>query len=546
MGTGTPGDVAETVDLAAVGLPRLVFALLRQRFSGVVELVQPAPNAGPRSVWFQGGMPIFTDWVSPADSLGQILVDTGQITPEERDRAVLALRPAGPDPEASGPPALAAEATRERFGHYLVRRRLLTTAQLRKALRAQCARKLVHCFALRGGAATVTPGEAGPVDEHSLGAQVNALELIFAGVSAHYDLARVAAELGPAFAAPLRVRSSLARYRTHFHFTAADEAVLAAFAPNATIAAAAARSGQPALRVAQIAYTLHACQMLKPAAAAAETGGFPAVPSDMSEGTRTPARIGAGDLSPERLAEFGDELARVEAMIAAGAHAFDLLGLPRTAERPQVRAAWHALSRRFHPDALHHQELGHLRERSAAVFASLNEAYQILSDPAQREELAALLRAGGRPGAPAPTAQALLESEVAAREADKLMLAGNFDRALERWRRAAALSPDEPELQAAIAWCEHQRSPDKPALREATHAALQAAVARQPRCARARHYLGLLHLQAGDDEAALAAFASVLEIEPGHVDAQRQVHAIELRRKAGQEPPRRPRLFGGR
>ncbi len=569
METGTPGAAtAEVVDLTQIGLPRLVFALLRQRFSGLVTLRQPGPEGGERTVWFQGGMPIFTDWVSPPDALGQVLVDTGQLTEVERDRAVQAL---APEP--------AAGATRERFGHYLVRRRLLATAQLRKALRVQCARKLVHCFAVRDGEIRVSPGETGPIDDNTLGAQVNALELIFAGVSAHYDLQRVAAEMGPLFEAPLRLRSSLERYRAHFRFSAADELLLAAFTPSATILEAAARTGQSRTRAAQIAYTLWACQMLKaaePAAADAADAapdassfasplastlaspfastdastGAQAVAAELGAGPVRKVSIGAGAADPTRVAEFTAELERVEAAVAAGAHAFELMGVPLSAGRPQVRAAWHALSRRFHPDALAHHELGHLRERSAAVFASLNEAYQILTDTAQREELAGLLRAGGRPStgpsAATPTTQAILESEMLVREADRLLRAGNFDRALDRYTKAAALCPGEPELQAAIAWCEYQRSTDKPAMREATQQALHGALARQPRCARAHYYLGLLHLHAGADDAALAAFASALEVEPDMLDARRQVHAIELRRKTPPPDPPRPGIFGRR
>jgi len=542
MEEGTPGAVAETVELATIGLPRLVFALLRQRFSGVVVLNQEdTSSGGQRTVWFQGGMPIFTDWVSPPDTLGQILVDTGQITSEERDRAVAAL---------------AAAPAHERFGHYLVRRRLLTTAQLRKALRVQCARKLVHCFALRRGVVTVTPGEAGPIDEHTLGAQVNALELIFAGISKHYDWPRISAEMGLAAEAPLRLRSSLGRYRPHFHFSTADEALLTAFTPSATIAEAAARTGQSHERAAQVAHTLWACQMLKPTAALREPATIELpTRADAADDTRPgehvrKTSIGAGPISPERIAEFAAELQRIESAVASGAHAFDLLGLPRTAERPQIRAAWHALSRRFHPDALHHTELGHLRERSEAIFASLNEAYQILNDPAQRDELVALLRAGVRPGsgpqAPVPTPQAILESDVAMREADTLLRVGNFERALERYHKAASLSPDEVEPQVAIAWCEYQRSPERVGRHEATRTVLLQLLKVQPRSARAHYYHGLLHLHAGEDDAALASFAAALELEPEMIDAKRQVHAIELRRKTPQDPPRRGRLFGGR
>jgi DnaJ-domain-containing protein 1 len=310
--------------------------------------------------------------------------------------------------------------------------------------------------------------------------------------------------MGPAAEAPLRLRSSLGRYRPHFHFSGPDEALLAAFTPSATIAEAAARTGQSQERAAQVAHTLWACQMLKPTAAlrdpatvelptrASDPASRPSGPDQASRPSgpdpaddrpTEPVRkasIGAGPISPERISEFAAELQRIESAVASGAHAFDLLGLPRTAERPQIRAAWHALSRRFHPDALHHSELGHLRERSEAVFASLNEAYQILSDPAQREELVALLRAGMRPGTgphtPVPTPQAILESDVAMREADTLLRVGNFERALERYHKAASLSPDEVEPQVAIAWCEYQRSPDRVGRHEATRTVLLAII----------------------------------------------------------------------
>lgn len=534
MGTDTPGGGStELVDLGTIGLPRLVFALLRERFSGQLTLPQALPEPGERTVWFQGGMPIFTDWVSPEDRLGQVLVETGQLTEAERDRALRALAGSG--------------GAHERLGHFLIRRRFLQTAQLRKALRVQCARKLVHCFTLRAGEARVSADAAAPAEDQALGAQVNALELIFAGVSAHYDLPRIAAEMGPLLTAPLRLRSSLARYRGLFHFSAADDALLAALEPCATVRDAAARAGQSHERAAQIAYTLWACQMLKaaePAAHEQPTGAHAVVP-ELLAGPGRKVSIGAGATDPARLAEFTAQLEQLEAAVAAGAHAFELMGLPIGAGRPQVRAAWHTLSRRFHPDALAHHELGHLRERSATVFASLNEAYQLLCDPARREELTELLRAGGRPElapqAAMPSAQAILETEVLVREADLALRAGNFERALERFRRAAALCPGEAELQAAVAWCEYQRGADREALREPTHAALRAALVQQPRCARAHYYLGLLHLQTGEDEAALAAFADALAIEPQMLDARRQVHAIELRRKSPpQEPPRPP------
>lgn len=541
METATPSAAPQVFDLARLSLPRLMFALLHRRFSGTMGLTQISPEPGARQTWFQGGMPIFTDWVSPEDAIGQVLVDLGLLDVAERDRAVAELTAPG--------------AARERFGHYLVRKRLVTGGQLRKALRTQCARKLVHLFALRTGTVRAREGEAtggAEGEAASQPAQVNALELIHAGVTAHYDLPRVAGEMGLLLDGPLRLRTSLERYRAQFHFSAGDEAIVDALRPGGLFITDVARiSGQPEVRVAQVVYTLWACQMLKSTtgAHAIEQVTGPVATLPESTGSGTPALSRRGDGSGPQAPDLVGELERLEAAIAGGANAFDLLGVPVDADRPQIRAAWHVLSRRFHPDGLHHVGLGHLRDRSQAVFAALSEAYQRLNDPAQREQIAALLRAASapasvRPSGAAPSAQAVLESEVLVREGDKLLRAGSFDRALERYRKAAVRGPEDLELRAAIVWCEYQLAADRAVVRDATRAALFDVLARQPRCMRAHYNLGLLALSLTDDEQALTHFTQVLEIEPEMIDAKRQVHAIQLRRSTPDKTRRK--LFGPR
>src|SRR5688500_5648537 len=66
----TPGPsagAAKVLDLAQVTPPRLFFALLHQRYTGVLQLQQPAPHEGRRAIWVSGGMPVFTDWIAPED-----------------------------------------------------------------------------------------------------------------------------------------------------------------------------------------------------------------------------------------------------------------------------------------------------------------------------------------------------------------------------------------------------------------------------------------------------------------------------------------------
>lgn len=63
---------------------------------------------------------------------------------------------------------------------------------------------------------------------------------------------------------------------------------------------------------------------------------------------------------------------------------YDLLGVPRNAERRAIRDAYFALSRRFHPDVFYNREAGPYRSRIDEVFRMLTRAYDVLSNSKQR------------------------------------------------------------------------------------------------------------------------------------------------------------------
>lgn len=229
------------------------------------------------------------------------------------------------------------------------------------------------------------------------------------------------------------------------------------------------------------------------------------------------------------------ELEAFEGLLAEGMHAFGLFGLSPDAGKADVRRAWGDLSRKFHPDALQSKKLGHLRERVEQVFAALSEAHMQLADDAQREDLKHLLEMGGgqlRPGQDASAvALAALESEVIAKEADKLLRGGHFKQALENYQRAAQMNPTELDLRAATAWCEYQVSArDEQAGRKAI-GSLDAIIQEAPRLARAYYFRGLVMLALGNEDLAIGSFTEAHAIDPRLIDAERQARAIKIRRQ---------------
>lgn len=76
---------------------------------------------------------------------------------------------------------------------------------------------------------------------------------------------------------------------------------------------------------------------------------------------------------------------------------YEILGIPQTATDEDIRQAYRSLARRAHPDVSEDAVDGE-------VFQDAQEAYEILSDPAQRQKYDQWREQQGhdRPGLPFP------------------------------------------------------------------------------------------------------------------------------------------------
>lgn len=73
---------------------------------------------------------------------------------------------------------------------------------------------------------------------------------------------------------------------------------------------------------------------------------------------------------------------------------YELLSLSQDAPAHDIRSAYHAASRRFHPDA-HRQQGAELRAATATISKRVCEAYAVLRDPRRRGVYDDFLKEGG-------------------------------------------------------------------------------------------------------------------------------------------------------
>ena len=94
------------------------------------------------------------------------------------------------------------------------------------------------------------------------------------------------------------------------------------------------------------------------------------------------------DIDAERRREVRELFARLD-----GSDHYSILGLPRTATKSQVRAAYYRLAPAYHPDRHFRKKLGSYKKRIETIFARLTQAYDALRKEAANDPV---------PVAPAP------------------------------------------------------------------------------------------------------------------------------------------------
>lgn len=248
-------------------------------------------------------------------------------------------------------------------------------------------------------------------------------------------------------------------------------------------------------------------------------------------GARPPAHLASTEPHPAAAvsAELagsprpGGDAALREALLAAAPRArerdlFARLGLSDGAGRDEVKRAFLALARQFHPDRFASPANVDLADTVRDLFAAVNEAYEVLSD--DRKRAAYLAARAGAPSACTASARVDFEKGEACLRTRDLGRARGF-------YEAAVRQDARPEYQAALAFVclADPRARDRDRARR-----LLADATKDPGCDRALYVAGLLARDEGDDATAERLLRAAIRANPRHVDAVRELRALDARR----------------
>jgi DnaJ-domain-containing protein 1 len=261
----------------------------------------------------------------------------------------------------------------------------------------------------------------------------------------------------------------------------------------------------------------------------------PRVPSPMpARAPVVPAPAGAPTAPSFLGTGTADLRLELEALAArlGGTH-YDLLGVPPDAPASAIQSAFFVLAKKWHPDRLR-PEVADLKDEAARLFSRLSQASQVLSDPAAR---AAYDKSLAQTDAPdeAEQVQRVLRATTAFQKAEVFLKRGNLALAEKEALLAFTNDPSQADHIALHVWIQAQK-PNADLTDLAVQ--LEKAVKAEPNNLRVRWYRGQLLKRLGRAREALHDFRFIVERDPRHTDAHREVRLYAMRR--GNRPPSDP------
>ena len=253
-------------------------------------------------------------------------------------------------------------------------------------------------------------------------------------------------------------------------------------------------------------------------------------------------------VSPDSLGTAASEtrslIAEKLRILDAGGDHFAILGVGKNASSDEVRASYFTLAKRLHPDRLQAVGVDDTSGDAQRLFARINLAFGILSDPMRRGEYGKMLSAGGEDAVKKSMVDAdviaarVLKAEETFHRGEMALRRNRFDTAKQLFEEAVELNREEAEYQALLAWATWLCAPDKIQVSAAVQKRLGDAIALSPRCVPAHFYLGQVAKQIGRTQAAIEAFKQVLEIQPEHSDANLELRVLLGRGRKGEDSKR--------
>jgi len=527
-------DFWQEGNLESQPLPRVWFEICLAKKTGSLDLHTAPPPQGKilKRIFIHRGSDFYVQGGSVDETLGKVLVRLKKLTEAEHDQ-------------------LLAEAGKDygQMEQRLIQGGRFPPNEMLETLTAQAAIKIKRCFAWsRGHYSFQELDEKTILTKHILHSLAPE-KILVEGVQEFYPLPRIQKEFAGLDKKTFRRSPRLQEFAPRLGLAPALLRFLLKLPEEFTFGPAARTSGAKP-------------EVIHPLLLALYLGGMTTLPAEEEDFPlgRAAAPPPAKDKAPPRKEkepepvkapppkkeepklpieelldrELSDKeiLAQVDRMSQLvsreGVTFFEIMGVEERTPPDKIKQVYFKMAKLFHPDAKHDLYQGKIREQVEEVFTHISEAYNTLSDRELRENYLGSIKSK-------VTAQQMdeahraIEAETEFQKAEVLLRKGNWAQAESLLRRSNELMPEEPEYRLYLAWAEYKvkgRGQAGPAQR-----VIEAALKSRPKVAEGHYFLGLIQKAEGLTEDAEKCFQKVLELNSRHLEAQRELRLITMRKE---------------
>ncbi|MEE8557506.1 MAG: response regulator [Myxococcota bacterium] len=501
IGRARSGKHEDGLSLSNTSVAELLGGAIERSLSGAIRFEQGRKR---KAIRFVTGKPCQVRSNVVKECLGHRLLAAGRIDQKTLDASSRRTR-----------------AGKIRQGEILIELEVLTPEELKEELRQQARDKMLDLFTWSEGDIQFEADEKQPLKLATPLEDCDLEELILEGVERMQPDA-LARGLN-------RVKGK----RIETDLEGRSEGVKQAPAVTELIRALESAGGHADRVVEHHGSALFTLMALGAAWAAGERRARPERPADEAAGSAPPSRRASsrsGRVTREELLEL-------QAGGAMESH-FEVLGLKAKSSPQECKSAFFKLAKRYHPDRFTGDDET-LRTLASDVFARISVAHEVLTSSEQRPDYLRQLE-----GTSTDTeVNQILTAELQFQKGEALFRKKDYRRALEQFKWAVELNPEEGEFLALYGWTTYLVHPEDPEAREQGKEHLAKAIEFAPRSSSGYYYLGQLFKACGELKRAETMFRQVLELDPKHVEAARELRVFKMRR-GGEEAERGSGLFG--
>ena len=501
-------DVSTRGNLRDTPFPELLAAFYQKRATGVLLLKYEKIK---KIVYIRDGRPIFVKSNLLNECLGRILVREKMITEEELNESVKRMKDSG-----------------RQQGTILIEMGAISPHNLKYGLEKQLEIKLYDIFGWPEGEYQFNQKEDFETPITTL--ELSVASLIYEGIKRNYDVGKIEQYLERYQNQYVHPNPNPVLRFQEMLMDEDEENILKSIDGTKTVREMLLSSPISRERMLRFLFALKITGMIVltqyPVGQEAPPP-LPVVPPPLPP--KIEQKTTQEQIIPLEDREIKNKIVKKLSVAKSGTY-FDLLGVSQNSSIQEIKRAYIALAKEFHPDRIPNSAGRELRKMAEELFTLLTEAHNILTDEQKRSEYINKITQASKAEA-ADDVSRLLAAEGKFQAGEEYLKKRLFSKAAESFKEAIDLYPEEAEYFAHYGWALFQSEPESQEVLKKARDAIATAITKNPKLDKAYLFMGYIYKSINRDDLAERQFEKAIQCNPDCTDALRELKLLDLKKR---------------